>query len=110
MYPEYYLKLKNTDDLKELKAGIPLSYTYAQTYIPLYAVYDFRKREYGYVFDSRYVDANDGVVNLNLFEMKIMDESHSGWDNNIMYNRQERAIINVNTKQFNKESFNYEVE
>ena len=110
MYPEYCLKLKNTDDLKELKAGIPLSYTYAQTYIPLYAVYDFRKREYGYVFDSRYVDANDGVVNLNLFEMKIMDESNGGRDDNIMYNRQERAIINVNTKQFNKESFNYEVE
>ena len=76
MYPEHALKLSNDDDFRELLSGTPLSYTYAQTYIPLYAVYDFEKKEYGYVFDSRYVEQDSGgTLNLNLFEMKIMNES-----------------------------------
>jgi hypothetical protein len=121
MYPERPLSLTSLEDEGELKRGIPLSYVYAQTYIPLYAVYDFNRKEYGYVFDDRYVTQDDdGVINLNLFELKVMNESDEEIDldkeegkkllNDIKLNRPRRAIINVNEKQFNKKSFNYEVE
>jgi hypothetical protein len=118
MYPEHALMMSSTsansitglNDLEELKKGIPLSYTYAQTYIPLYAVYDFEKKEYGYVFDSRYVEQDSGgTLNLNLFEMKIANEEKTPTEKelkDIKRNLQERAIINVNEKQFNKNAFN----
>lgn len=115
MYPEHTLRLSNGNDLQELTQGIPLSYVYAQTYIPLYAVYDFNRKEYGYVFDERYArEDENGVLNLNLFEMKIMDESQTNPTRkeleDIKANKQIKAIINVNTKQFDKKAFNYEVE
>lgn len=107
MVPVSALTLTNEDDIKELKEGFPLSYVYAQTYIPLYAVYDFNNKEYGYVFDSRYVSENeDGVINLNLFEMKIKDESSKSSSEDIDI----KAIINVNEEQFNKMAFNYKTE
>lgn len=68
----------DSDDLTKLKEGIPLERVYAQSYIPLYAVYDFKNKEYAYVFDKRYVSMDNGIVNLNLFEMKIMEETGSG--------------------------------
>lgn len=122
MYPEHALMMSSTsansitglNDLEELKKGIPLSYTYAQTYIPLYAVYDFEKKEYGYVFDSRYVEQDSGgTLNLNLFEMKIANENKIPTEKelkDINRNLQERAIINVNENQFNKNAFNIETE
>ena len=80
VYPERMLTLSaNTSsgmtDLEILKMGIPLSWVYAQAYIPLYAVYDFKNKEYGYVFDNRYVMIKDNVVTLNLFEAKIMNDT-----------------------------------
>ena len=91
------------DDLKKLKKGVKLADVYAQTYIPLYAVYDFQNKEYVYVFDSRYAreDSND-TINLNLFELKIMNEDtvKDGERKDITYKRQERAIIDVNRNQF----------
>jgi hypothetical protein len=66
------------NDLEELKKGIPLERVYVQSYIPLYAVYDFKNKEYVYVFDTRYISMDNGIVNLNLFEMKIMEETGSG--------------------------------
>jgi hypothetical protein len=122
MYPEHALMMSSTsansitelNDLDELKKGIPLSYVYAQGYIPLYAVYDFEKEEYGYVFDSRYVEQDSsGTINLNLFEMKIANEKTTPTTkelDDIKRNLQERAIINVNQKQFNKNAFNIETE
>ena len=64
------------ETLEELKKGYPLSFVYAQTYIPLYAVYDFKNKEYVYVFDTRYVDLDkdNSTVRLNLFELKVMNE------------------------------------
>ena len=62
-------------DSEELKDGILLEQKYAQDYIPLYAVYDFKNKEYAYVFDKRYVTVEDGIASLNLFELKIKDES-----------------------------------
>ena len=99
----------------KFKEGFPLSYVYAQTYIPLYAVYDFENKEYGYVFDERYVRQDEsGTLNLNLFEMKIMDESNNTPDtaelNDIKQNKQKRAVININTNQFDLKSFNKEME
>lgn len=122
MYPEHALNFTSTsansitgiDDLAELRQGIPLSYVYAQTYIPLYAVYDFDRKEYGYVFDDRYVRQDEnGVLNLNLFEMKIMNESQHPTEEelvNIRRNQQIKAIVNVNRRQFDIRAFNYEVE
>lgn len=114
MVPDRTLQLKSRDDLAELKKGYPLSYVYAQTYIPLYAVYDFRKKEYGYIFDDRYVEVDEnGDINLNLFELKVMNEDNKPSDeelDDITKNIQEKAIINVNTRQFDTKAFNYEVE
>ena len=82
VYPQRKLTLSaNTvgtipSDLDELKNGVPLSWVYAQSYIPLYAVYDFKNKEYGYIFDERYVNIDDdGTVTLNLFEIKIMEDN-----------------------------------
>jgi hypothetical protein len=115
MIPTRSLQFKEEGDLEEMKKGCPLSYVYAQTYIPLYAVYDFVKKEYGYIFDERYVKIeDDGSLNLNVFEMKIMDESQVRVSDeereDIKTNKQIKAVINVNPKQFDKKSFNYEVE
>ena len=96
VYPTEPLTLSN--DEETLCSGIPLSYVYAQTYIPLYAVYDFQNKEYGYVFDNRYITVDEnGVAQLNLFEMKIMDESES----DVVH---KTAVIDIN-KQF--QSSNY---
>ena len=79
-------------DVNELKKGYPLSWVYAQSYIPLYAVYDFKNKEYAYTFDDRYVTIDDkGNVTLNLFEIKIMNDTEP--DSNYG-----TAVINVNPK------------
>lgn len=89
--PKEPLTLNDSD----LKKGVPLSYVQAQSYIPLYAVYDFKNKEYGYVFDNRYIgEIKNGVLNLNLFEIKIADESSSITQTNT------KAVIDIN-KQFN---------
>ena len=48
------LTLSNNNDLQIMKQGCPLSFVQAQSYIPLYCVYDFINKEYAYVFDDRY--------------------------------------------------------
>ena len=58
------------------------------------------------------VDEN-GDINLNLFELKVMNEGNKPSDeelDDITKNIQEKAIINVNTRQFDTKAFNYEVE
>ena len=102
--PEKKLTLK--DDLEELKEGYPLSYVYAQTYIPLYAVYDYNHKQYAYVVDDRYIDREtldkENKIRLNLFEIKIKNESTVTAEARaqVRNNNVERANINVNTKQF----------
>ena len=83
----------------KLKEGILLEQKYAQDYIPMYGVYDFKNKEYAYVFDNRYVDVNEeeGVANLNLFELKIKDESN---DENASTNNIERYVIDSNIEEF----------
>ena len=85
-------------DSDELKDGILLEQKYAQDYIPMYGVYDFKNKEYAYVFDNRYVDVNEeeGVANLNLFELKIKDESN---DDNASTNNIERYVIDSNIEE-----------
>ena len=70
------LTLSNSNDLTLLKEGVKLSDVYAQSYIPLYAVYDFKNKEYAYVFDDRYVtlkadesDEHERIV-MNLLNLK----------------------------------------
>ena len=74
-FPDTVLTLNDTEILKK---GIKLEDMNAQMYIPLYAVYDFKNKEYGYVFDDRYVSANPetNVASLNLFEIKFDDGSN----------------------------------
>jgi hypothetical protein len=95
-----------------MKSGYTLSHVYAQTYIPLYAVYDFNEKEYAYVFDERYVSSpasGDGRVVLNLFELKIADESSTTPTDkdreNVTMGRPTRAVININELQFDKIHF-----
>lgn len=75
-FPNKELSLLNDNDRKEMMKGIELEKKNAQDYIPLYAVYDFKNKEYVYVFDKRYVTVNDGVASINLFELKLRDESN----------------------------------
>ena len=90
----------NNNDLAELKKGVKLEDSYAQSYIPLYAVYDFKNKEYAYVFDNRYVDANENSITLNLFEIKYADDSKdtAGDDEikDVTNGRQIVAKININ--------------
>lgn len=72
-FPDKELSLS---DKEEMKQGVELEKKNAQDYIPLYAVYDFKNKEYVYVFDKRYVTVNDGVASINLFELKLRDESN----------------------------------
>lgn len=82
----------------EFKNGIKLEMKYAQDYIPLYAVYDFKDKCYSYVFDERYADRKDDIITLNLFEPKMMDENSSSTSQeNIEY------TINFNDSQFKKQ-------
>ena len=80
---------------EELKDGYSLDFVYAQSYIPLYAVYDFKNKEYAYCFDSRYVSIDKGTntASLNLFELKIRDDSESG-----STSERPTIIINRDTK------------
>ena len=71
-FPKEELSVGST----EMKNGVELEKKNAQDYIPLYAVYDFKNKEYVYVFDKRYVTVNDGVASINLFELKLRDESN----------------------------------
>ena len=55
----------------------------------------------------------NGVLNLNLFEMKVMNEEEKPTTEqlkDINLNRQQRAIINVNEDQFDKRHFKYRME
>ena len=103
VYPTERITLSNepntgdtgaTSDLELLKEGIPLSYVYGQSYIPLYAMYDFKNKEYSYVFDDRYadVDFENGKVRLNLFELKIKNNEDAD-------NIEKTAVININEDQ-----------
>jgi hypothetical protein len=105
VYPITALTLSG-EDLTELKKGYPLSYVYAQTYIPLYAVYDYNHKQYAYVFDDRYIDREaldkENKIRLNLFEIKIENESTVTAEARaqVRNNNVERANINVNENQF----------
>lgn len=106
-YPVSALTLSG-NDLEELKKGYPLSYIYAQTYIPLYAVYDYKHKAYAYVFDDRYIDRDvlttENKIRLNLFEIKIRNESTATVNarSQVRNNNVERANININTNQFDE--------
>lgn len=95
-------------DLVELKKGITLEMKEAQSYIPLYAVYDFKNKEYAYVFDDRYVDVTDGIATLNIFEPKYKDESENEnleGKEKLIKGESDRYAINVNTSQFDEKYF-----
>ncbi len=109
-YPKNALKLTDDTERNTLKEGIKLGDVYAQSYIPLYAVYDFKNKQYAYVFDDRYVQTSvigdkEGVI-LNLYEMKIMEENDTSEiiQEKITYKKQETAIIDFNEKMFPKEA------
>ena len=106
MVPDAPYTLSATTDIEELKKGIKLEDVYAQSYIPLYAVYDFKNKEYAYVFDSRYVvQDNNDVINLNLFELKIANDDEASDDDRRTVNikNQATAVIDMNTEQFNRD-------
>jgi len=103
MFPQRALTLHG-NDLKEMKKGYPLSFVYAQTYIPLYAVYDFKNKEYAYVFDNRYVTIDkDNRLKLNLFELKVATEDVATDQDraDVRNNNIARAVIDVDG-QFTK--------
>ena len=93
VYPISGLTIGNADDLKEMKEGIPLSYLYGQLYIPIYAMYDFKNKEYAYIFDNRYVKVTeDGIAKINLFEVKVKNDES-------IFGTTTTAVIDINSKQ-----------
>lgn len=91
------------DDLDELKRGIKLEDSYAQTYIPLYAVYDFNHKEYSYVFDRRYANVDEkGNLTFNLFEIKFANDTivSDGEQEKITKGIQPTAKIDINRLMF----------
>ena len=46
-------------------------------FIPIYGVYDFKEKEFAYLFDPKYVeyDSDTGTVTVNLFELKVGENS-----------------------------------
>ena len=88
--PVSALTLNHADDVTTLKEGVSLSNLYQQIYIPIYAVYDFKNKEYAYVFDDRYVTVKDNKAILNLYELKIKDESEGM--------STQTVVLNYNTK------------
>lgn len=104
--PSSAIDISSKSDCENLKEGIPLSFVSAQTYIPLYAVYDFINKEYAYVFDDRYVSVgDDGTMDFNLFELKVKDET-DGPKETGGSTKKYTAVVNINTTQFPKEHFN----
>lgn len=106
MVPDAPYTLSSTTEVENLKKGVKLEDIYAQSYIPLYAVYDFKNKEYAYVFDSRYVkEDDDDVINLNLFELKIANDDDTSDDAKKAKNikNQATAVIDINTEQFNRD-------
>lgn len=80
--PDHRLMLNDESDLAELKRGVPMAIARSQLYIPVYCVYDYKNKEFCYCFDSRYIGGvdSDGNVSVDLFEMKVMDESTSSFN------------------------------
>ena len=89
------------DNLEELKRGVNLEDSYAQSYIPLYAVYDFKRKRYAYVFDRRYinVDENENLI-FNLFEIKFTNEVERD-ENKIKEEQKEIAYKKLPTAKIN---------
>lgn len=108
---KYYPTTKYTlDNLTELKKGITVEMKEAQSYIPVYAVYDFINKDYAYVFDNRYVTIDDnGCANINLFEPKFRDESSDTVTDDVRRaltkGESNQYIININTSQFKETDF-----
>lgn len=103
--PERPLTL-NGNDMNDLKAGIKLEDSYMQTYIPLYAVYDFKNKQYSYVFDRRYASVSeDGTLTLNLFEIKFANDQETSNEiqSGVTYSTQVLAYIDKNTDMFGKD-------
>jgi hypothetical protein len=76
-----------------MKEGIPLSYLYGQLYIPIYAMYDFKNKEYAYIFDDSYVKiTKDGTAKINLFEVKVKNDES-------IFGTTTTAVIDINSKQ-----------
>ena len=104
-YPDKKLTL-DEGDLEELKSGVKLEDSYTQSYIPLYAVYDFKNKEYSYVFDNRYVNIDEeGNLTINLFEIKFANDTTSNEDiqKAITYGKQPIAKINMNASMFDNQ-------
>lgn len=108
------LTLSDSNDIKDLKKGIPLSCLYSQLYIPFYAVYDFINKQYVYVIDERYLTENNkdilhkkGILNIDLFEMKIMDEVEENPSAPPTDPRKQKVgRININEDMFSINYFN----
>lgn len=78
--PDRLLKMSNEDDLDKMKSGIPLERLYREMYIPFECRYDKNNRRYVYypkkgTFDEKWTPIDGGIMEFNLFELKIKDES-----------------------------------
>ena len=90
-----------------------MSCLYSQLYIPFYAVYDFINKQYVYVIDERYLTEknkeklrNEGILNIDLFEMKVMNEVEDPSAPPTDPRKQKVGKININKDMFPINYFN----
>lgn len=63
------------DSIEAFKKGSKLQDVYEDTYIPIKAIFDFDAKKYVYTFPKHTYDVSSKGIKLNLFEIKIADES-----------------------------------
>lgn len=71
------LNITNVDDIKILKKGCNLQDLYSYIYIPINVKYDFKTKKYYYYLPKWLTEHNNNKeqMRLNLYELKIADES-----------------------------------
>ena len=76
------LYVDNEDDVKIMKNGVSIKEAARQMYIPIRLKYDINNKKYVYYLPDNYREnertkVENNVMELNLFELKIRNESHA---------------------------------
>lgn len=97
--PTDRLLIYKEEDRKMLYSGYTLDFINQELYIPLLAVYDYTSKEYSYVIDKRYAKESDGIVTIDMFEIKI-GESPNKNGGSSSARRKVKSKINFDVNNF----------
>ena len=73
--------LSNADDVDEMKKGVSIQDVAKQLFIPINIKYDIENKKFVYYLPDNYrenmiTNVDDSIMEFNLFELKIKNESH----------------------------------